>query len=76
MRDIYAMNFISFRIYLITIKRTPSKTGRTYEEMVKQKHTVQQLLFRQSTKPNGDNGSKAPTNVWTYVYGQVASPWF
>lgn len=32
MRDIYTMNFISFRIYLITIKRTPSKTGRTYEE--------------------------------------------
>ena len=38
--------------------------------------TAQSGETAQSTKPNGDNGSKAPTNVWTYVYGQVASPWF
>ncbi len=32
-----AMNFVTFRIFSIAIKRTPSETSRTYKEMIEQK---------------------------------------
>ena len=58
MRYIYTMNFISFRINLITIKCTPSKTGRTYKKMVKQKHIQNNNCY--STKPPSPTGITAP----------------